>query len=84
MKIRIKDHGRGFIILLPTGLFFSNTCAKLANRYGRKAAPEAMACISPEALEILFAELRRIKKKHGVWELAEVESADGEYVKITL
>lgn len=84
MKIQIRDHNRGFTILLPTGLFFSKTCARLANHYGRKAAPEAMAAISPEALEILFAELRRIKKKHGVWDLMEVDGADGEYVKITL
>ena len=32
----------------------------------------------------LFAEFRRIKKKHGTWVLVEVESADGDLVNVIL
>ena len=43
-----------------------------------------MKDISPEALTALFAEFRRIKKKHGSWELVDIESADGGLVKVIL
>lgn len=84
MKIRIKDGGRNLTLLLPTALLFSRGTAWLANTVGRKYAGEVMKHIPPESVNGLFAELRRVKKKHGSWELAEVESADGEKVKITL
>lgn len=84
MKIQIEGGGRDFSIVLPDGLMFNRATLWLANSVGRKYAPEAMAGISPEAMEALFAELKRIKKKHGSWELVEVRSADGECVKITL
>lgn len=84
MKIQIRDHEKRFTLILPTGLIFSRPVQYLANHTARKYAPEAMKGISPEALDALFTELRRIKKIHGSWELVEVDSADGEYVKIVL
>lgn len=84
MKIQIKGGQRDFCIALPTGLIFNRFTLWLANSVGRKHAPEAMAGISPEAMEALFMELKRIKKKYGTWNLVEVQSADGERVKITL
>lgn len=84
MRIEIKDGVRNLTLLLPTTLLFSSGTAWLANTVGRKYAAEEMKDIPPEALNALFAELRRIKKRHGSWELVDVESADGEKVKITL
>ena len=40
--------------------------------------------ISPEAVDRLFAEFRRIKRKHGQWTLVEVCSAGGDEVTVTL
>ena len=84
MRIRIKAEEHDLNIILPTGLVFSRGTVWLANHFGRKYAGDAMKDIPPEALEALFAEFRRIKKKYGAWDLVEVESAGGEQVLIRL
>ena len=84
MKIRIQEKDRNFTLRIPTALIFSRFTAKLTSRAACKYAPDALANISPEHLEALMAELGRIRKKLGRWELVEVESADGTYIKITL
>lgn len=84
MKIQVNSGEYHFNILLPTGLIFSRGTVWLFNRVGRKYAGNAMNQIPPEALNALFAEFRRIKRKHGSWDLVEVESASGEKVIIRL
>lgn len=84
MKIQIRNKEFGFVIPLPTNLIFSKGTVWLATGIGRKYAGDAIKDIPPEALDKLFGEFRRIKKRHGIWELVEVESASGERVKITL
>lgn len=84
MKIQIKGGSYAMNIVLPTGLVFSKGTARLANHVGRQYAEDAMRDIPPEALDALFAEFRRIKKKYGSWELVDIESSDGEKVKVTL
>ena len=84
MIIRIKVNSHKIILPLPTGLIFSKGTARLGNHFGRKYAPDAFENIQPEALDAMFAEFRRIKKQYGRWELADIESADGERIIITL
>lgn len=84
MKIHIRSNEHRLFIPLPTNLVFSKATVWLANGIGRKYAGDALKDIPPEALDKLFAEFRRIKKKHGTWELVEVQSAEGEQVRITL
>jgi len=84
MKIMIKGGGHDMNLYFPNRLCFSKATVWLANRVGRKYAEDAMKNIPPEALDALFAELRRIKKQHGSWELVDVESSSGEMVKIIL
>lgn len=84
MRIRVKSGDTNLNLVLPTRLLVGKTVVKLANTIGRRYATDALKDISPEALEILCAELRRIKKKYGTWELVDVESADGETVQIIL
>lgn len=84
MRIEITQGEKDMTIRLPHGLVFNGVTARIAVSIVRKHAPEAVEKISPEALAILFAELNRIKKKYGQWELVEVNSADGEQVKIIL
>ena len=48
----------------------------------KKYAPERG--ISAKQIDALFAEFRRIKRRYGRWELVDVESADGQIVKIIL
>lgn len=84
MKIEVRGGRHNIILMLPTGLAFGKGMVWLAKRFGKKYAADALKDIPPEALDALFAEFRRIKKKHGSWELADIESASGERVKITL
>ena len=84
MKIRVKSEDVSLRLWLPTNLIFGKAMVWLANTAGRKYAPDAMKDISPENLELLFAEFRRIKKKYGSWELVEVQSADGTHIHIVL
>ena len=84
MKIQIRDKAHRFTLRLPTILLFGRFTAGLICRASYKYAPDAVADISPDALKALLAEMGRIRKKYGRWELVEVESADGTYIKITL
>lgn len=84
MKIQIRGSEQNLTFLLPTRLVFSKTVVRLANYFGHKYAGKAMAQLPPEALDALFAEFRRIKKVHGSWELVDVQSSDGESVRIIL
>ena len=84
MKIRIKSDETNLNLVLPTRLLIGKTVVRLANLVGRRYAAEAMASIPPDTLELLCAELRRVKKKYGAWELVDIESSDGEIVQIVL
>lgn len=83
MRIRVKSDDVNLNLVLPTGLLVGKTVVKLANTIGRRYT-DALDDIPPEALEILCAELRRIKKKYGTWDLVDVQSADGDIVQIIL
>lgn len=85
MKIHVKSGEHNIRLWLPTNLFFNPLVARVAVRYGLRNAPESVRNISPEAIEALFAEFRRIKKKHGHWELVDMVRENGtEVVKILL
>ena len=99
MKIRIKSVGRSFSVAVPTGLIFSKASIwlylKLARKYysaAEKYIPENSEMMAEkllnklpdEKLYALCGELRRIKRKHGSWELVNVESSNGDSVKVNL
>ena len=84
MRIHVKSDGLNIKLRLPTKLVFGRWVVYLANTVGHRYAGEHMESVSPEALEALFAEFRRIKDRYGKWNLVEIESSDGETVKIIL
>ena len=84
MRVRIQDGDTNISLRLPTNLFLGKTMVKLGYAIGRRYAGESMGQIPPEALEIFCAELRRVKKKYGSWELVEIQSADGTHIHIVL
>lgn len=84
MRIRIKSDETNLNLVLPTRLIIGKTVIRLLTKYGRGYMAEAMPTIPPESLEILCAELRRVKKKYGSWDLVDVESAEGDIVQIIL
>ena len=79
--MRSKDHG--FSLILPTRMLFSKGLIKFGLRIGRKYSDQVPP-LAPEAIDALCDEIKRIKRKHGSWKLVEVQSADGDDVRIIL
>lgn len=100
MKIRIETNERSFSIPLPTGLIFSGGSAWILQHMCRKHTGDVVKEdpdfvlfdfstrdgheLSPDAMKRLFAELRRIKKQYGSWELVDVQSSGGQHIRISL
>ena len=84
MRIRVRSGERNINLILPTALVFSPATAWAGDYFGRKYSDGAMDHLPPDALKKLFAEIRRIKRKHGKWNLVEIDTADGEHIKIEL
>lgn len=80
MKIIAKGDDHNVHLRIPTGLAFNRFTAaaisKGAGKYGVK--------ISPHQARILVKALKEYRRTHPDWVLAEVYSADGEYVLVKL
>lgn len=83
MKVYIRDDERNFTVTLPTRLLFSKSLLKYGLKIGKRYS-SAVPDIPPESVDALCDEICRIKKLHGPWELVDIQSADGEEIRITL
>lgn len=81
MRIKVRTPDAKFTLLLPNLLLFNRLTGSLLTK-----AATAHLGIDVDARQAgrLLAELRKIKKKYGRFTLVDVETADGEIVKITL
>ena len=80
MKIKVKENGRPALVI-PFPLFF------ITNRLSRKLMKNFLPSsvpISSEDINRFFVCLRQCKKQFGRLVLVQVESADGDKVKIQL
>lgn len=84
MKIKVQSGDVNINLILPTAFVFSRGSAWLANQVGRKYSGNAMDQIPKDALKLIFAEFRRIKRKHGSWKLVEIDSCAGDRIRIEL
>ena len=84
MRIRAHSGDYRINLLLPTNLIFSDLMATLGGIVGTKYAGVAMDHVSPQQLRKLFRELRKIKRKYGSWELVDIQSSEGDIVKVVL
>ena len=84
MKIKIRTEKHNISLSFPTGLLTGKFAVNLAEKYGRKHAGKFMDKLPPNALEVLCAELRRIKKLRGELVLVDAVTADGQEVHISL
>lgn len=78
MRIEIGGEGRSFQIPVPRWLLSSRLMMRLV------LEKCSVTGISPKAASRLCREIGTFAKTHPGWVLVEVESADGERVKITL
>ena len=85
MRIRIKSKDEKNInLVLPTSLVLSDLTALIAANAINKKAETKECKISSRDLCKLMAAMRKIKKKYGRFELVDIQSADGDIVKIVL
>lgn len=84
MRILVQSSGKRIHLVLPTQVIFSTPVAWVGSAAIRKYVPDSADKLQPEAVQALFREFRRIKRKYGSWDLVEVSSASGEQVLIRL
>ena len=84
MRILVKDDEHTIRLSLPTALIFSGLTAEIAAHSMRKHVKDPRVNLTSRQLRAIFAEIRRIKNRHGSWELVDVQSTGGEKVKIIL
>jgi len=81
MKIQIKEAGgHKFTLPIPTGAVFGHLTAAFLPRVLKD---EDVTITRKQAYQLL-KELRRFKKRHPDWILVDIQSANGDMVKITV
>lgn len=82
MKIEIRDSEGQKTLHLPTGMLMNKTVLGLVCR--NRSIQSRLRDLPPEAVEAIVAELNEVRKKHGSWELLEVDTPKGENIRIIL
>ena len=81
MRIVVKSNeGPNLWLPSPSGLVLNRFVAGFAPKYLREYGLN----ITKEQAISFIKELNRYRRKHPEWVLVEVESSDGEYVKVKL
>lgn len=82
MKITVKEGDKVHRFLLPTSLLLSRLTESIILKKGKLDTAESP--LSAKQLHLLFREVRRWRRKHGGWVLAEIRSGTGEEVTIKI
>lgn len=84
MKITIKGDGHHSLhIIIPTWIVSSPTLISLSLRIARKKCPH-VPYISRNTLKMLRSSIKETKRRYRHYELVNIESNDGDLVKIVL
>lgn len=88
MRILVKSaNERTIHIILPSGLILNNLTAtlgtKVINKYINQNCDSTVNITSHDVRK-LVQEIRRLKRKYPNWYLVDIESSDGDVVKIKL
>ncbi len=93
MRITVKDKNHRFSLLLPNILLINswllNEDSKFHQKYVKKHMEdgehgEISFCLSGKAARRARRIIRKTRRKHPDWYLVDVQSSDGEIVKIKL
>lgn len=88
MRIYVKSPGsRTINIVLPSRLILNNLTATIGTKQINKYISENThqeAILSPQEVKKLIKLIHQLKKKYPDWYVVDVESSDGEIVKIKL
>ena len=81
MKLVVKSKdGPNLWLPIPSGLILNRFAAGLAPQYLKEYGLN----ITKEQAVLFVRALNRYRRAHPEWVLVEVESADGDYVKVKL
>lgn len=80
MRIRVKDKEHNIRFWFPTGLLLSRPIAAAI----AKGAREKGVQLTGKQINVLFKAIKRYRREHKDWVLAEVDSKDGDKVFIKL
>ncbi len=81
MRIHVEEAGiRRFSLILPTGLALNRFTAGMV----AKSLAEQGVQMNKKQARTFVKHLNRYRRSHKEWVLVEVESADGDKVKIKL
>lgn len=83
MRIQVKSKDANLDIPLPTSMLTSPMVSRIVLKAVRKKE-EDLSWLTPELVEGLQKTLKSWIRRNGHFMLVEVESADGEIVKIKL
>ena len=82
MKIIVRTKKKKLRLWLPGGLLYGRFSIRIVTAAIRKHAPNCG--IPPELLGQLLASLRDFARTHPGWQLVDLQSHDGDIVRITL
>ena len=82
MKIIVRTKGKKLRLWLPGSLLYGRISARIAIAAITKYAPDCG--IPPEMLGQLLASLRDFARVRPGWQLVDLQSHDGDIVRITL
>lgn len=82
MKIIVRTKGKKLRLWLPGSLLYGRFSIRIVTAAIRKHAPNCG--IPPEMLGQLLASLRDFARTHPGWPLVDLQSHDGDIVRITL
>ena len=80
MKIFIKSDDKKMVLVFPNLIFFNAPMLRLAENYSGGAMPH----IPSKSVRKLRKTIRKMKKIHKGWELVDVQSSNGDVVKIKM
>ena len=82
MKIKIRSENHRISLRLPTGLLLNRFTARIAASALNQDRDESY--ITPDQMYLLFQRLKEIRQDFRGLTLVEVDSAEGDVVRITL
>lgn len=82
MKIKIHNQSSHFTIPVPNSVAFNFITAKIASHQANKAAGKAV--LTTQQMRKLFSCIKSVKNDFRELEFVNVESKDGECIKVYL
>ena len=82
MKVIVRTKEKNTSIRLPGWLVYGKLSLRIANAAIARHAPTCG--VTPQMLESIMAALRDFSRAHPGWELVNIQTHDGQHIRIEL